>query len=134
MSLRAKTVFRITGGEEFAFDEIADGAKLSHGTFFMKYEGDLQGDGVLGELKSYCSDGDAIIFGFERFTGSLNGKYGSFVLEHIGKFENGKLISRRAVLPNSGTDELKGLRGEIDFSADKADEFALTLNYYYEES
>jgi hypothetical protein len=56
----------------------------------------------------------------------------SFVL-HIGKFENGVIRSKLTVVTGSGTVDLKGLRGEIDFMSSSAKEFPITFNYYVEE-
>lgn len=57
---------------------------------------------------------------------------GTFVLEHIGKFENDMLVSKRTVVPGSGTNDLTGLRGDIDFVSGGATEFPIVLNYYFE--
>ena len=61
------------------------GSKLAKGNFVMKYIGEFQGKGELQELKCYLTDSSATVYGFERITGSIGNKSGSFVLEHVGK-------------------------------------------------
>ena len=84
------------------------------------------------ELKCYLTDSSATVYGFEHFTGHIGDKPGWFVLEHVGKFENGVLRSKRTVVKGSGKVELTGILGEINFESGSAEEFQITLNYYFE--
>lgn len=47
----------------------------------------------------------------ERVTATLNGRKGSFVLQHSGTMAGGKAEMVVTVVPGSGTDDLKGLAG-----------------------
>lgn len=49
----------------------------------------------------------------EVFTGTLNGKKGSFALQHHGTMGGGKYDINVEVVPGSGTDELKGISGKL---------------------
>jgi hypothetical protein len=129
---KANITFRITEGKEEPFSELDDGSKLTQGAFTMAYQGDIEGEGILAEIKHYKPDGSAAIYGFECFTGRVDGRAGSFVLEHVGKFENGVVKSKRAIVPNSGTGELKGICGQADFQSGPADQFPMTLEYGFE--
>lgn len=50
----------------------------------------------------------------ERLTGTLNGKKGSFALQHTGVMDKGKPSLNITVVPDSGTGELVGLTGKMD--------------------
>ena len=49
----------------------------------------------------------------ERVEGSLHGKKGSFVLQHVGLMNRGVPSLSVTVIPDSGTDELEGLSGTL---------------------
>jgi hypothetical protein len=49
----------------------------------------------------------------EKVTGSLNGRRGTFVLQHSGLMNRGAPQLAISVVPDSGTDELKGLAGTM---------------------
>jgi Protein of unknown function (DUF3224) len=49
----------------------------------------------------------------ERVTGTLGGKKGSFVLQHSATMTRGVPELSVTVVPDSGTDELKGLSGKM---------------------
>jgi hypothetical protein len=57
--------------------------------------------------------GSAGYVAIEQVHGSLAGKTGSFVLQHFGTMENGKNRLILEVVPDSGTEELVGLSGEM---------------------
>jgi hypothetical protein len=49
----------------------------------------------------------------ERVTGSLHGREGSFVLQHSSTMARGVQQQTIAVVPDSGTSELRGLTGQL---------------------
>lgn len=49
----------------------------------------------------------------ERVTGTLNGRTGSFVLQHYGLMNRGAPESIVTIVPDSGTGELEGLSGKM---------------------
>lgn len=49
----------------------------------------------------------------ERFIGTLDGKKGSFSLQHSGTMQGGKFQLHVIVVPDSGTDELSGISGKL---------------------
>ncbi|MBC7456802.1 MAG: DUF3224 domain-containing protein [Bdellovibrionaceae bacterium] len=63
---------------------------------------------------------------------TIKGRTGSFVMEQIGLFSNGILLSKRIILPKSVTGDLKGLKGEANFNSKDADSFEITFEYYFE--
>lgn len=58
--------------------------------------------------------GSADYVAIEQVTGSLNGKRGSFVLQHFGIMNRGKDRLVLEVVPDSGEDELTGLTGKME--------------------
>lgn len=79
------------------------------------FQGDLDGSGR-AEMLSVGTpvEGSAGYVAIDRFTGSLHGRRGSFVLQHNGLMARGEGSLTVVVVPDSGTEELTGLRGEFD--------------------
>jgi len=50
----------------------------------------------------------------ERVVGALNGKKGSFVLQHSGTANKGENSLIVTIVPDSGTEELAGIKGKLD--------------------
>ena len=80
----------------------------------------------------YREDGSASFVGLERIRGQLGGRSGSFVLQHIGTFEDGIVRVALTVVPGSGTGKLAGLIGEGSFEAGHAESFPMTFNYDFD--
>jgi hypothetical protein len=75
------------------------------------YQGDLEGKGTAGLLLLYDGS-DAGYGGYERVTGTLSGRSGSFVVLCLdGGFEQGTARTTWTVEEQTGTGELTGLRG-----------------------
>jgi hypothetical protein len=57
----------------------------------------------------------------ERVTGSVKGRKGSFILQHNGTMNRGEPSLVITVVPDSGTEQLEGLKGtmKIDINAGK---------------
>jgi hypothetical protein len=59
-------------------------------------------------------EGSAGYVAIERVTGTLDGREGSFVLQHSGIMDRGAKQLAITVVPGSGTGALAGLRGTMD--------------------
>ena len=129
MNKKTEAVFSITGWDEKPYSEIDGGPKLSKVAVTKSYTGGMAGEGVLEYIMIYPTSDSAEMYGLERFTGSIDGKAGSFVLEHTGAFKDGVVQSTWKIVPGSGTGALKDLQGEIDFSAGHAAEYPIILNH-----
>ena len=57
--------------------------------------------------------GTAGYVALEQVTGSLNGRSGSFSLQHCGTMVDNKFELVVKVVPGSGTDELSGISGSM---------------------
>lgn len=77
-----------------------------------EFSGNLVGVGTVRFILVKDADGLAHFTGMERFLGKLGDRSGSFILQNSGTLKDGELQSRWLVIPNSGTQDLAGLRGE----------------------
>ncbi len=93
----------------------ADGAGLGRMSidkhFFGALEGTSQGEMLTGMTAVKGSAGYVAI---ERVTGTLNGRRGSFTLQHSGTMDRGTPGLVVTVVPDSGTEELAGLSGRMN--------------------
>jgi len=108
---------QITSWDETPYIEGENGSKKSHAKITQNYSGAIEGSSELQYLMSYQSSVAAVFVGFEVVTGTINGKPGSFTLQHIGKFENGVASSCFSIVPDSGTGELANLEGTGSFKS-----------------
>ncbi|PPK88738.1 uncharacterized protein DUF3224 [Neolewinella xylanilytica] len=79
-------------------------------TFTGPLTGSSQGEMLTGMT---ATQGSAGYVAMEKVTGSLDGKSGSFILQHFGVMHAGDSRLILEVVPASGTDELLGLRGTM---------------------
>lgn len=121
-----------TGRQERLYGDAPLGPRLTAASAMLSYEGDLCGEGVLEELRVSFADGSATLYAIERISGSLGGRAGSFVLEHVGSSRNGVVTSKRTVVPGSGTGALCGLRGVIEAVCGRAPTCAITCHYCFD--
>jgi hypothetical protein len=128
---KATSKFSVTGWEEKPFSEVEGGPKLTHAHVTMKFEGDIDGEGVIDYLMVYHADGNTDYNGIQRIVGSLGGRKGSFVLEHHGRDDGHAARSDYSVVPGSGTGELAGLRGKGGGVAER-NEGAIPFDLEYE--
>ena len=80
-----------------------------------QFAGDIDGTstGQMLGVQSAAVEGSGGYVAMERITGTLHGRKGSFVLQHIGTMQGGKFDLNIGVVPDSGTDELKGVAGKF---------------------
>lgn len=86
-------------------------------------EKNLLGD-LAGTSKGHMLGAETAVQGsggyvaLELVTGTLNGRAGSFVLQHAGHMAHGAMSMTARVVPDSGTDELIGLAGTFTITID----------------
>ena len=80
-----------------------------------QFQGDLAGtsNGQMLMASSPSVKGSAGYVAIEKVTGTLNGHHGSFYLQHNGTMTRGVGELTITVIPDSGTDELVGLQGNM---------------------
>lgn len=97
----------------FAPDDTTD-ATIGRLALDKQFHGDLEAHST-GQMLGVQSqvEGSAGYVAMEVVTGTLQGKAGSFVLQHLGRMQGGNMELRVEVVPDSGTDELTGLAGSM---------------------
>jgi len=95
-------------------DAHADGWALGRLSIDKVFHGALEATSK-GEMLSAGTDtkGSAGYVAIERVTGVLDGRAGSFVLQHSGIMDRGTPRLDLGVVPDSGTGELAGLTGTM---------------------
>lgn len=79
------------------------------------FHGDLDGTSVGAMLAVRTPvEGSAGYVAMERVSGTLAGHKGSFALQHSGTLAQGAPTLSVSVVPDSGTDQLAGLKGTMD--------------------
>ncbi len=109
--------------------DLVDGVALGRVKLSKQFDGQLVGSGEGEMLTALTSDpGSAGYVAIERVTGALNGRKGSFVLQHSGVMDAGARALRIHIVPHSGTGELAGIAGEFVLRIE-AGQHHYTLNY-----
>jgi hypothetical protein len=134
MSAHATAVFEVKTWDEKPYQEIEGGSKLTRASVTKAYRGDITGDATSESLMFYHPDGSAVFTGLERIVGAIGGRAGSFVLQGSGIYRDGTATCDCTVVPDSGSGELRGLRGEGRYVAGHSDypNVAFTLDYTFE--
>jgi hypothetical protein len=124
--------------EEARYDAPPGQAALAQADFAVSYSGELAGEGASRMLVAY-TEGDPAepsslvgeYVGLERVTATLDGRTGGFVVEFRGQHENAVARTTGRIVPGSGTGELAGLYGEIEYAA-RDSTFDVKLSYALE--
>ncbi len=108
------------------YAEGIDGANLGRLLIDKVFRGELEGSSK-GEMLSVMTkvQGSGGYVAIEQFVGSLQGKTGSFVLQHYGVMADGKDSLILEVVPNSGSGELSSIEGKMAINIDNG-------QHYYE--
>ncbi len=111
---RAKGTFDVKVAPLPAYDT-TEGSLLGRMSIDKQYHGDLEGAARGEMLTGMTSVKDSGVYvAVERFTGTLSGRRGSFVLHHTGIMERGAQKLTVTVVPDSGTDQLTGISGTLN--------------------
>lgn len=118
MTRRASGTFEVKMTPQ-APDEKADPG-LSRMSIDKQFHGDLAGTskGHMLAAGSGAKGSSAGYVALERVTGTLDGKSGTFVLQHSGSMTRGTPELSVTVVPDSGTGELVGLSGKMIINSD----------------
>ncbi len=112
-TMRARGTFEVKLGPLETYNQAAD-AKVGRMSIDKTFLGDLAGTSQ-GEMLSGGSpaEGSAGYVAIERVTGALQGRSGSFLLQHSGTMTPASQQATITVVPGSGTGELEGLAGTM---------------------
>lgn len=104
--------------------DIRDGVTTGRMAIDKRYHGALEGTGV-GEMLSAMTttEGSAGYVAIERVNATLEGKRGSFVVQHSGTMARGAQALSISVVPDSGTGELAGIAGTMRIRIEESKHF-----------
>ena len=124
--MKVKGEFEVKLNELKGYVEGKEGITLGRRSLDKTFHGKLSGESK-GEMLSTFTPkkGSAGYVAIEQFTGDLEGKSGSFVLQHFGTMAKGKERLILEVVPDSGTGDLSGISGEMKIIRDNG-------KHYYE--
>jgi len=113
---------RATGSFEVILQPLSNAEVTSEALFgrlllTKKFSGDLTAS-ARGQMLSAgtLTKGSAGYVAIDHITGTLEGRRGSFVLQHCGSMNRGVPTLSIMVVPDSGTDELAGLSGTLSIN------------------
>lgn len=129
MGEQAKATFGIRSWDEQPWHEGENGRKLTRATVVKTYSGDLEGEGTMEYVMAYSSDASAVFVGLELVDGRLAGRAGTFIMKDDGVFDHGVAASSFEIVKDSGTGDLRGIRGRATVDAVEADTQTITLEY-----
>lgn len=93
-----------------------DAAAGPFGRLFLdkRFHGDVEGTSK-GQMMAAGTavEGSGAYVAFELVSGTVNGKSGSFILQHRGTMRKNVPILEVTVVPDSGTGELTGIAGTM---------------------
>jgi hypothetical protein len=129
MTIRARGTFEVRLGPLATYAP-AEGT-LGRMSIDKQFHGDLEASSR-GEMLSAGTgvEGSAGYVAIERVAGALNGRSGTFVLQHSATMTRGAPQLSITVVPDSGTDGLAGLAGRMTIDRDGGDhsyEFEYTI-------
>jgi hypothetical protein len=125
MKLIAK--FEITGWDQAAYDEHDEGPPLGRATITKAYTGDLVATSTAQMLATQFAQDPERGAGYmaqERVVGKLDGREGTFVLQHGACGGPDGMEQYGFIVPGSGTGELAALKGTC-----RVEHGELTLDY-----
>ncbi len=109
-----------TGTFTTSFEPLtSDDEWLGHARVLKVFEGDLVGSGRAEMLSVGTTvPGSAGYVAIDLITGVLDGRQGTFVLQHSGLMARGEGSLTVTVVPDSGTGDLTGLTGTFEIVND----------------
>ena len=114
MTNHARGTFEVKLAPQKPDNSPAEIARTGRMSIDKEYHGSLEGTGK-GEMLSVMTDvqGSAGYVAMERVTGVIDSRRGSFVLQHNATMNRGTPQLSITVVPDSGTEELKGISGSM---------------------
>jgi len=132
MSQQVKGEFGVKRSMEPACD-MGDGMEAGHFRFDKRFHGELDATSVVHMLAVHTGvEGSAAYVAIERLTGKLQGRSGSFFMQHNGTMNRGAATLALSVVPDSGTGELDGLAGTMKIDITEGKHF-YTFDFAFDE-
>jgi len=132
MKKRATGRAEVKSFEVKPYNQQAGGPTLYNLELTESFHGDIEGENQGRSLRAVGIDGSGSYVGFGRVVGRVGNQSGSFLLQVQGTFTSNHVLGEWFIVPNSGTGELKGLRGEGSFSTHLGQPGEIWLDYWFE--
>jgi len=112
--MHAKGAFDVKVVPQKADNPQEEKAAIGRMSLDKQFHGDLEAQSD-GEMLSFMTEvkGSAGYVAMERVTGKLNGRSGTFVMQHNATMTRGTPQMNIVVVPDSGTGELAGISGTL---------------------
>lgn len=119
----AKGTFEVTITPQPHQDGVGDVA-VGRMAIVKIFSGELTGTGH-GQMLAFRSSvaGSAGYVAMEKVQGVMNGRQGSFIMQHSGIMNRGEPQLKISIVPDSGTGELSGIAGEMLLNIDQGKHF-----------
>ena len=106
-----------------------DGLTLNRNVVRKEFSGDVVGTSEAQMIAAFTgTPGSAGYVAIEHFEGAVDGKSGSFVLQHSGVMNRGDAQLKVVIVPDSGTGELAGISGTLEIDNDEG-QHSYVLDY-----
>ena len=128
MANQATGTFTIDSWEDEPFGA-RDGVTLGRVRATKTFSGEIAGTSTAALVMAGAQEGSAAYVGLEQVVASVQGRSGSFVLQHSATMTKDSQSLSLTVVPDSGTGELLGLRGEARIDIDAEGGHTLILDY-----
>jgi hypothetical protein len=110
--------------------DAGNGASFGRIRFEKRFHGDLEATSVVEMLSGGDPGaGSAGYVAMEHVTGTLQGRRGSFMLQHSGTMDRGAMSLLVSVVPGTGKDELDGLHGTMQIDIAEGGAHSYTFDY-----
>jgi len=132
MSATAKGTFDVKTTPQPAAD--SDDTGIARLLLDKQFHGDLEAVSkgqMLGAGNPAKGSGGYVAI--EKVTGTLNGRKGTFVLQHMGSMKGGAFNLDVSVVPESGTDQLTGISGKMSIDIKEGKHF-YAFDYFLPEA
>lgn len=111
-------------------DDKSDDPLLGRMALDKQYHGDLEGTGTGQMLTAGTSvKGSGAYVAIEKFTGTLKGRSGTLILQHLGTMTQNVPQLSVSIVPDSGTGELKGIAGKMIINIAPGGKHSYDLEY-----
>jgi hypothetical protein len=115
--IRANGTFEVKLSPQPADNDEPEGGAVGRMLIDKQFQGDLEATSRGQMLAARtATEGSAGYVALEQVTGTLNGRSGTFVLQHSGVMTRGTPELTIMVVPDSGTGQLTGLAGKMDIN------------------
>ena len=115
-------------------EDKSEGAALGRMALDKTFHGDLAATSH-GEMLTAMGqvEGSAVYVAIERIKGTLQGRNGTFALAHLGTMTRGTQQLTINIVPDSGTDQLKGIAGSMTIKIEPGGKHFYDLSYTISE-